>query len=56
MPEWLRARPAAAPEASVGAAFKGTDAEAVTEALDGLVSLGLAVRFEAEGGSWVRGA
>ena len=54
--EWLRARPAAVPESSVGAAFKWTDAEAVTEALDGLVSLGLAVRFEAEGGSWVRGA
>ena len=54
--EWLRARPSAVPEVSAAAAFKGADAYAVSEALDGLVSLGLAVRFAAEGGSWVRGA
>jgi hypothetical protein len=54
--EWLRGRADAVPEASVADAFKGADGDAVRETIDGLASLGLAVRFSAESGSWVRAA
>ncbi len=54
MRERVGARPAVGPAASVAEAFKGTDAEAVTEARDGTLRFGLALRFEAEGGSLVR--